>query len=69
MKPFHEIVSKIKWDKKEKINEYAVGYHDRIENKILEMPLSDFLDSEIPEHRVRFLKKNNKIVWDRRKPT
>lgn len=67
MKPFHEIVNKIKWSKNENIEDYVVGYFDRIENKILEMPLSQFLDSEIPQHRARYIKKNGKIIWYRRK--
>lgn len=67
MKPIHEIISKIKWDKKENINDYFIGYFDRIEDKIIEIPLSDFLKKEIPLHRVRILKKKNKTVWDREK--
>ncbi|MEM7819895.1 MAG: DUF504 domain-containing protein [Candidatus Aenigmatarchaeota archaeon] len=66
MKPIHEIINKIKWGKRENINDYIVGYFDRIENKILEIPLKE-LKCEIPLHRIRYLKKKNKIVWDREK--
>ncbi len=67
MKPFHEIANRIKWDPKEKIDDCIVGYFDRIRNDILEMPLKEFLESEIPEHRARYIKKRGRIVWDRRK--
>jgi uncharacterized protein (UPF0248 family) len=67
MKPFHEVINKIKWSKDEKIDDYIIGYFDRVEDKILEMPLSPFLSSEIPEHRARYIKKHGGIVWDRRK--
>ncbi len=67
MKPFHEIVNKIKWDNKEKIDDYIVGYYDRIIDGIIETSLSSFLESEIPEHRARYIKNNGKIIWDRRK--
>jgi len=64
MKPFHSIVNKLKWTN-ENLGDYIVGYFDRIENKILEMPLPDFLASDIPEHRAQYIKKNNKTIWDR----
>ena len=66
MKPFHIVVNKLKWTD-ENLPDYIVGYFDRIENKILEMKLDDFLASEIPEHRARYIKKDGKIIWDRRK--
>ncbi len=65
MKPFHEIANRIKWDVREDINDYTVGYFDRVEKRVIEMPLKDFLDSDIPEHRARWLKKSGKIVWSR----
>ncbi len=30
MKPFHEVVNKIKWSENEKIEDFTVGYYDRV---------------------------------------
>ena len=57
MKPFHEALNKIKWDPKEKIEDYTIGYWDRIEGKFLEMPLKEFIESDIPENLARYIKK------------
>jgi uncharacterized protein (UPF0248 family) len=65
MMPIHKVLDKIKWDKREHIEDYIVGYFDRVENKIIEVKLAEFSD-EIPLHRIRYLKKKGEIVWDRR---
>lgn len=72
MKPFHEIVNKIKHTASLDLSEFTVGYEDRLSEarkRIREASLADFLAAgEIPEHRVRFIKdKDGKVVWDREK--
>ena len=64
MLSFDEIVNKLKWTGVP-LGEVVVGYFDRLENKIIEMPLSEFLGSEIPRHRARLLKRGDKVIWDR----
>ncbi len=46
--------------------EVVVGYADRFAPKPLEMPLAEFLTSEVPQHRARYLRRGRDILWDRR---
>ena len=66
MLTFDEIVNKLKWTGAP-LAAIAVGYHDRVEKRIFELPLPEFLASEIPRHRARYLKRGWEIVWDRRR--
>ncbi|KAK5945823.1 hypothetical protein PMZ80_003031 [Knufia obscura] len=81
LRPFQEILHRLRWDSKFNIDEYVVGYLERFEG-IKEMPASnwirDFSDEDwIPMHRVRYVKRikvsgdDQKegpelgLVWDR----
>jgi len=79
MLPIHQLLNKIKWDKRENPEEYSVFYYDRILKKLIEIPYTKIkrlegsfmvLDNEeetnIPLHRVRKVIKNDKIVWERK---
>ncbi|KAI1707315.1 ras family domain-containing protein [Ditylenchus destructor] len=71
LRTFKECFNWIKHDSRFNANEFTLCYEDRFCG-LLEMPLSAFemedkqSDEFIPEHRVWLLKKNGKIVWDRR---
>lgn len=66
MKTFHETVDKIRWTGG-KLEDYVVGYSDRFQERPQELPLPDFLASEIPAHRARYLRRGELVVWDRRR--
>jgi hypothetical protein len=55
MLTFDEFVNKLKWTGVP-IEEIVVGYFDRVEKKIV----------EIPRHRARYLKGGFSTLWDRR---
>jgi len=68
------VLNKIKWDKREKIENYSLEYLDRIENKNVELKFRDiklngdyvvFGEKSIPLHRIRKVKRNGKIIWYR----
>ena len=68
------LLNKIKWDKRENIEDYSLEYLDRIEKKNIEIRLKDikiegdYIVSEentIPLHRIRKVKKNGKVIWNR----
>ena len=65
VEPFHRVVNRIRWTS-EPDHEYVVGYADRFEETCAELPLDEFLESEVPRHRARYLKRREEIVWDRR---
>lgn len=46
------------------IESYEVGYMDRFLG-IMQMPLADFCNTDIPKHRIQYFKRNGKAVWDR----
>ena len=41
MKPIHEILDRIRWDKEYARADFKVGYYDRVEGKIVIVPLSE----------------------------
>jgi len=51
----------------DKIDNYNIVYGDSL-LKILESPLDEFIESEIPHHKIIQIKtKENEIIWDRKK--
>ena len=79
MQPIHELLNKIKWDKRENPNEYSIFYFDRILKKLIKIPYNKIkriegifmvLDNEdetnIPLHRIKRVTKNNVVVWQRK---
>ena len=65
MEPFHEIVNRIRWTP-EPMADYVVGFAERFSDTCEEMPLQEFLASDYPHHRARYLRRKGVIVWDRR---
>ena len=51
---------------KDKIPTFRIVYGDSL-LKMLETPLDDYLESEIPFHKIIQIKDNNEIIWDRKK--
>lgn len=76
MLPIKELLNKIKWDSKEKKEEYEIGYWDRIKDKEVRVKYENIesfnneffkvADSEIPLHRIKKVYKKGKLVWERR---
>ena len=79
MQPIHELLNKIKWDKRENPNEYSIFYFDRILKKLIKIPYNKIkrvegifmvLDNEdesnVPLHRIKKVTRNNIIVWQRK---
>ncbi len=75
MTPIKEFLDKIKWDQKEKREEYEIAYWDRIKKKEIIISYEritdydkNFLqvdDSEIPMHRIKKVYRKGKLVWER----
>ena len=77
MKPEHEILNQIKWDKRLRKEDYTICYLDF--GKIKEIPYNDIKrieegfmtiekdgqETEIPLHRIRIIKKKGEIIWQR----
>ncbi|MEK6835456.1 MAG: DUF504 domain-containing protein [Nanoarchaeota archaeon] len=67
------VLNKIKWDKALNPNEYSLIYLDfnkKVEIKFNEIKeiSKNFIslqDKEIPLHRIKEIRKNNKIIWKR----
>ena len=41
MIPIHELLNRIRWDKEYGDAEFVLGYYDRIENKIINVPFKE----------------------------
>ncbi len=65
MRTFDESVNKLRWSGAS-LDDVVVGTFDRVRESIVEMPLPEFLVSEIPHHRARYLRRGIDYVWDRR---
>lgn len=73
-----DLLNRIRWDKQLKPEEYTLLYFDRIAEKTFEISftkigrIGNFIvikrgDTKvhIPLHRIRQVKKNGKVVWER----
>ncbi len=79
MMPIIDLLNKIKWDKKEKPEDYEIIYFDRILGKQMTMPYTKIQALEdpfmvlrdkagevrIPLHRIQEVKKKSKTIWKR----
>ncbi|WP_309739768.1 poly(A) polymerase [Chamaesiphon sp. OTE_20_metabat_361] len=61
-----EVYNRIIWDSNLNRNMFIAGFHERISDTIREKPLAQWDDnSDIPWHRVRYIRCGETIVWDR----
>jgi poly(A) polymerase len=61
-----EVYNRIIWDTRLNRNLFIAGFHERIADGIREKPLAQWDDnSDIPWHRVRYIRCGEAIVWDR----
>lgn len=79
MIPILNLLNKIKWDKNLNPEEYSIFYLDRITKSLIEIRYNDIKKIEksfmileknneevnIPLHRIRKVKRKNKLVWER----
>lgn len=78
MQTIKSFINKIKWDKRENPEDYALFYYDRILDRLVELPYGKILklegnfmiidneeESNIPLHRVKKVMKQGKVVWER----
>ncbi|HLO84433.1 MAG TPA: poly(A) polymerase [Nostocaceae cyanobacterium] len=64
-----EVCNHIIWDSRLNRHAFTVGFQDRISTSgVREKPLTEWVtDSDIPWHRVRYIRCGDIIVWDREK--
>lgn len=55
MIPIHEIISKIRWDKEFGKGDFAIGYYDRMLNKILIVPFIEINFDPADHFSFRFI--------------
>ncbi len=79
MIPIHDLLNKIKWDKRENPGDYVLYYYDRVEKKLKPLKYKDILkieggflmvtlnnkETNIPLHRIRKVENKGKVVWER----
>lgn len=79
MQPIRSLLNKIKWDPNLNPDEYSIFYLDRIRKVLIEIEYNDIKKIEnefmilekddevnIPLHRIRKVKRNKKLVWERK---
>ena len=73
-----DLLNKMRWDKNLKPEEYTIIYFDRIAEKTFEIPFNsmgrkgNFITTlrhgqevHIPLHRIRQVRRNGKVIWER----
>ncbi len=79
MKTTIDLFNKIKWDKKERPEDYEIFYFDRATKELMKLPFSSIKrvegkfmvvdrhgeEVQIPLHRVREVRKKGVVVWKR----
>ncbi len=66
LRPAEDVMSRILHDGSLDPDEFIVGYEDRFEG-LQELVIKEFIEVEIPMHRIRYFKRGNEVVWDRKK--
>ncbi|HLF54999.1 MAG TPA: DUF504 domain-containing protein [Candidatus Nanoarchaeia archaeon] len=77
MKTEREMLDKIKWDEKEDKSAYIIAYKDkdvlkeikftdikRVEDEFMIIDING-RETNIPLHRIKMIKKNGEIIWQR----
>jgi len=64
MRTFDETVNKLRWTGAA-LDDVIVGTFDRVQAAIVEVPLREFLLSDIPHHRARYLRRGADCLWNR----
>lgn len=79
MQPIKPLLNRIKWDKRENPEQYSIFYFDRISKTLIKINYVDIKRFEdnfiivnrnneevnIPMHRIKKVKKDEKIIWKR----
>ncbi|MBW3002944.1 DUF504 domain-containing protein [Candidatus Woesearchaeota archaeon] len=79
MQTLKNLISKIKFDKREDPKDYELFYIDRIKNKKIKIKFTDIKhieggmftiiksgrETEIPLHRIRLVTRKGEIIWKR----
>lgn len=79
MQPIKEFLDRIKWDPRERADEYVLFYLDRIERRLKPLKYRDIIRREgifivalidgretyLPMHRIRKAEKSGRTVWQR----
>ena len=82
MRPIHELLNDIKWNKKHDPQHIEIGYEDRKEQSILFIPYlrikrieQAFMvidehgeETNIPLHRIREVREQDAVIWKREVP-
>jgi uncharacterized protein (UPF0248 family) len=79
MMPIKDLLNKIKWDQRERPEDYTLFYYDRVNDKLKEIDYCSIKKIEdnffilegarkevaIPLHRIKKVKKKGIVVWER----
>jgi uncharacterized protein (UPF0248 family) len=74
-----QLISKIRWDPRERPEEYVLFYQDRLATELKALPFPaikrvegtfliverDGEETSIPAHRIRQVRRNGALVWER----
>eukprot|EP01016_Furgasonia_blochmanni_P050206 TRINITY_DN771_c0_g1_i17.p1 TRINITY_DN771_c0_g1~~TRINITY_DN771_c0_g1_i17.p1 ORF type:complete len:401 (+),score=120.55 TRINITY_DN771_c0_g1_i17:66-1268(+) len=63
---FQQVLNRLQWDPKLAQEEFMIGVEDS-KLGFTEYPYADFLCMEIVQTRVKYIKQNGEVVWDRTK--
>jgi uncharacterized protein (UPF0248 family) len=61
-----EVIEKLQ-KKKKNMEMYSIVYDDKLLKGFLETKLNEFLESEVPYHKIIQIKYFNDVIWDRKK--
>ncbi|KAH8664974.1 hypothetical protein BGZ60DRAFT_378995 [Tricladium varicosporioides] len=76
LRPAKDVLNRLKYDDKFNLDEFVIGYKDRVKNKIVEKNAIDWeknstTEEWIPEHRIEYFKRisvngDEVIVWQKK---
>mmetsp|Transcript_9011 Transcript_9011/g.28481 ORF Transcript_9011/g.28481 Transcript_9011/m.28481 type:complete len:116 (+) Transcript_9011:52-399(+) len=62
MRTARDVIKRIQWDPELELDAFVIGYLDRFRG-IIEADIGTFLSSDVPEHRIAFVRFHDEVVW------
>ena len=59
-----KMIDRILWDPKYKDMNFTIGYQDRFYG-IMETSFEEYMESDIKDHRLQYIRTDDKLMWDR----
>ncbi len=65
MQPIHELLSRIRWDRKFGRGSFEIGYLDRVEEQIIRIPFDEIIQAPGNSFSFQIIDRDGVLIWQR----